>query len=505
MIKENQKILLKVSIENFIQPYDLNRGLIYPISKKPESNSKTLKSNFSEIILIRTAPKEKKIKVSGSCLPVSLMMLSGFLKKNNHTNISIIDMHVLNGLKKYHDLINSSNSKSTINPIIFGLTMVSTVEYEDVISTANELKRKFPDSIVVIGGIHPTADPISVLMQEAVDYVITMDGEVPLLELINKLNNNESIEDINNCGYRKEGYLIVNTPVICQDLDQFPFIDLDAINFNDYILEKNNTKKPTMEMITSRGCPKECIFCMGSAFGKKYRWQSVDRVIDEIKLIKNKLNIDTFYFRDSDFLINKKRCIEFANKLIEENININFQCQSDSSNVEEEVLAILKKAGLNWITFGVESTNNKCLNAIGKNINIKMIEDSIYTASKNNINIRLFFMVGLPYQTYKDVLDDIAFAHNLLKKNIIKDVRVNYLRPHPGSKIFENPGEYGITIFKHTPKEERFTSYRSDFTNMPVFETKWMNNVTILKATQKFINTLYDKIPVWGSDIFKKQ
>ncbi|TFH31268.1 MAG: radical SAM protein [Promethearchaeota archaeon] len=157
---------------------------------------------------------------------------------------------------------------------------------------------------VVIGGPHVTALPEEAL--EYADYVIRGEGEIPLPELVEALNGDRELESVQGLAWKEKGTIKMNEL-------PYPIEDLDALPFPDYnLLDTGGTKmsglslKPTIPFQTSRGCPFDCKFCSVTAmFGKKFRYRSVESVIEEMKLYNPKEHI--FFFYDDNFSANNTR------------------------------------------------------------------------------------------------------------------------------------------------------------------------------------------------------
>ena len=150
---------------------------------------------------------------------------------------------------------------------------------------------------VVMGGPHSTFLPEESLRYA--DYVVRGEGEETIVELIEHLESERSLDDIKGLSYT-EGDAFIHNPdrPLIQDLDSGPIPDLNVVH--------NWQKRTVIPIATSRGCPFGCKFCsVIQMFGRKYRFKSIDRVIEEIREVASrKAHI---FFIDDNFAANKER------------------------------------------------------------------------------------------------------------------------------------------------------------------------------------------------------
>ncbi|MGD8268493.1 MAG: radical SAM protein, partial [Desulfobacterales bacterium] len=186
------------------------------------------------------------------------------------------------------------------------LTGISSLfsPYEDTaLATAEIVKSTCPDTIVVLGGHHPTALPERLLAHPAVDFVLRGDGEASLPKLVHALVNRSSLTSVPGIGFRRaDGTYHLAPPAFVPDLDRLPFPAYDLIQAPFYARHH----KASLMLSTSRGCPLNCSYCCtGAASRIPYRRRSVGHVMQEIRRAADKMAIGFIDFEDENISLNR--------------------------------------------------------------------------------------------------------------------------------------------------------------------------------------------------------
>jgi radical SAM superfamily enzyme YgiQ (UPF0313 family) len=385
--------------------------------------------------------------------------LSEFLTNNGIENY-VIDMRLGYTLKKLMKKIKE------INPDLIGITLM-TLRHDIAIKIIEKIKSNFNCKIVV-GGPHVSLFRKKVLEECKADFAIKHEGEYTLLELCQGKN----LKNIKGLIYRNGNKIIENPdrPFI-ENLDTLPFPKYRKFELEKYpdvfTFKKNIMIKKSIPIITSRGCPFNCIYCpIKTVMGNKWRVRSAENVVEELKYWY-KIGYRIFKFWDDNFTLDKKRVYKICN-LIKKNNLVNLELSLPNGiradRVDKRLLKKMKEVGFNHIAFGVEAGNNKILKIIRKGETIETIENAIKNACELGYSVGLFFMIGHPKETLSDIQDSInlalkypvAFAvfyniivfphtelYNLVKRKnwLIKDLNKNltYSAHYDVSPFFETP------------------------------------------------------------------
>ncbi|MEX2680159.1 MAG: radical SAM protein [Candidatus Sigynarchaeota archaeon] len=293
---------------------------------------------------------------------------------------------------------------------------------------AQQLKKRYPEKPIVVGGCHVSALPLEAIEKDYIDYVVVGEGERSLLDLCDALETRDKtiiekklasmlgVYYKNRTGTNKEKMILFNgnRPLI-QDLDEIPFPARHLFNWNLYKsseARKSSTKKD-MAILTSRGCPFQCSYCAKDVTGYKVRYFSIPRVIEEIKHLIERYGIEELSIWDETFTLQRNRIIEFCNALEKENLNISWTCSSRVDKVDLELLRMMKRHGCNLIAYGIESGNDAILKNTMKGVNKAISRKAIDMTKKAGIPIRGYFMIGLWGDTVETIKDTINFACEL--------------------------------------------------------------------------------------------
>jgi|TARA_B100001971_G_scaffold90644_1_gene83607 radical SAM superfamily enzyme YgiQ (UPF0313 family) len=359
-----------------------------------------------------------KVSKTPTMLLPGIGYLSETLTKNKITN-NIFDFrldYTFSDLKEKIDIF---------KPDLIAITVPSTYRRDLPFSIVQYLKQNdIQNYDVIIGGPHVSLFGKVALEECDADYGIMFEGEFPLLELCQGM----SLEKIGNLIYRNQNTLVQN-PIrsFINEIDQIPFPRYEMFEIKKYTEE-------SIPIITSRGCPYQCIFCTTGSMGNLYRSRSAENVVNELIFWYAK-NRRIFDFLDDNFTLKKDRLYQIID-LIEKNNLSGLQLATSNGvradKTDRNLLKRMREAGFNYICFGVESGSNKVLKRIKKSVSIETMEIAIKDACDLGFDVGLFFMVGHPGETAEDVETSIKLA---LKYPVAMAKFLNII-PYPGSELF---------------------------------------------------------------------
>jgi len=392
-------------------------------------------------ILLVNPPWYKKSgniwKSVSACLPPFGLALLASVAREKGYSVSILDCNALQlGLNKIEEYL------PKISPRFVGIS-VTTVLIDNALELVKIIKRKYPDTKIIIGGVHSTIKPEEVLSFKEVDYAIIGEGEYSLLELL----SNKSPEIIKGIGFKKNNKAIINpSREIVPDIDILPFPAYDLLPVDKYYPASGVYKrKPSFGMVTSRGCPGRCTFCKGNFLGEKIRYKSAQKIIDEIILLQKNYGIKDIIFYDDTFTSNRKRVKDFCQLILENNLDLTWCCFSRVDTVDFETLQEMKKAGCHQVMYGIESGDQNILNNLKKRITLQKVEETVAATKKANLEIRLAFMIGNPGDTEETIKKTIKYAI-FLDPDV---VTFNITTPYPGTEMFEWAEKNNYLIHKN--------------------------------------------------------
>jgi len=344
--------------------------------------------------------------------------------------------------------------------VIFMETTTPSIEadYDNLAALKNATGAK-----VIVGGPHATHFYKEVLEEcPAVDIVIRHEFDTKISGVVSNLDDLKKVKGI--C-FRDNGVVADNGDGdMARDLDKIPFPDRDVIPWHWYV-EAWYSRQPFMNLMTSRGCPYRCTFCLWpqSMYGHGQRFRSLDNVLAEIRYLVERYRVKEINVDDGTFTTNKERVIEFCQRLRSEKMGIIWTCNGRVDNVDDEMLVEMKESGCKMIRLGVESGSQEVLDKIKKGLTLKQIEDGVRLVKKHGIQALGGFMFGFPYDTRETVEQTIHFAKKLSPDQVQFSIAMCY----PGTSLYEYAKENELLLAK---------SFREfDMTHGPVVKTKDMD------------------------------
>jgi len=320
-------------------------------------------------------------------------------------------------------------------PDVVGLTAL-TFNYYDTLLAARRVKKLDPDCKVVLGGWHVTLYPTETLAQDSIDYVVKGEGERTFAELLTALKDGTDLANIQGLGHKVDGEIVLNgdRPVETE-LDDIPFPDfgLTDISLYSHILGNYDI---TLPMESSRGCPYACNFC--DIRRTRFRYRTPKLIVDHMEEWANK-GIKSFFFVDDNVTVNKKRAVELFRHMVDRDLDVEFKISARVDGLSDEVIEWGKRAGVSRVSLGIESSNQKYLDYMQKEVTTDQIVDTIARARAADLPLFAFMMLGLPGQTRDEMLAEAEF----LKRNKVEYANFSIMTMYPKTELYRVARENG--------------------------------------------------------------
>ena len=385
--------------------------------------------------------------IGGYVPPLGILSLAAYLRVHGY-NVAVID-----SLINCWDVEQTASVVIERSPKIVGFSAITPI-YHRAVNCANIIKKKSPNQLIVLGGHHASVMCEDIIKKDrCFDIVAFGEGELTMLELIEcyrskDFNCFEFIKDydtlrkIKGIAFRqKDGIIINDKRELIQDVDELPLPARDLVPIEKYIPLPNQYKLlPSVHMVVIRGCPYKCAFCSNnSVFGRKIRARSPEKVIYEIKCLKEKYDVKEISFWDDMMTSNKRWLVELCDLMIQNELGITWTCYSRVDTVTKELLLKMKKAGCWNIFFGFESGVQDLLENINKGITLEQIQNASRWCKEVGIEIRASFMLALPGETPELAQKTIDFA----KKLNPEYAQFCITTPYPGTKLYDEAEKWG--------------------------------------------------------------
>ncbi|GAB4579934.1 MAG: radical SAM protein [Anaerolineales bacterium] len=246
------------------------------------------------------------------------------------------------------------------------------------------------------------------------------------------------LQGIKGLAWRNGEEIVVNFPrPFIKNLDDMPIPMHELLPFKTYRMPL--IKGPFTFIVTSRGCPAGCTYCIKHvSYQYSTRVRSPELIMEELWRLK-KLGLNNIHMYADLFTVNREQVIELCKRMIDEKINIRWTCNSRVDYVDEEMLQLMGKAG-NWlISWGIESGNEQILKHAHKGAYPDKAERALKWAKKAGIKNWGYFIIGLPGETEETIRQTIDFA-----KKLPLDIALFHVAaPYPGTPFFFEVVENG--------------------------------------------------------------
>jgi radical SAM superfamily enzyme YgiQ (UPF0313 family) len=322
-------------------------------------------------------------------------------------------------------------------PNVVGATSV-TMNFPAAAEIMKTVKIHRPQAVTMMGGPHVSFDQENVLnAYPEVDVIVSGEGELTLKELLPAIHDRSVWKDIRGIAFMEEGRIIKTPPrELIQDLDALPIPTRDLLPMSKYL-----ALGFPVSIITSRGCPNKCIFCLGRKMvGMKVRYRSAKKIVDEIEYLLS-FGLSRINIADDFFTANKKRVAEFCEEILKRDIRFAWSAFARVDSVNRETLDLMKKAGCDAVSFGIESGNPEILKTVQKNITPDQAEKAVQMCKESGMIAHASFILGLPGETRDSMEETLQFAKGL---NI--PFGYHLLSPFPGTTIREDISNYDLEI-----------------------------------------------------------
>ena len=409
------------------------------------------------------------------------------------------------GIERYEDCVIDELVSLCARSDLIGLTLMTNF-FDNAVQITVKLKRAL-DIPVIWGGVHPTIRPEESLGYA--DMICIGDGEEALLELLEKMENNDDYTDTHNLWIKKNDKTYINSvKKLNNNLDQYPIPDYSNVDhfilheghlkpLNSDLLEvflKRGTvstylKKIGYQTMTGRGCPHRCTYCINDTIKSLYegqgylRWRSVDHVIKELLWVKENMPyISYIWISDDAFFARSLKNLEHFCKEYKEKVGLPFSCLGSPLTVSEEKMELLVDSGLIYLQVGLESGSKRIQELFNrKNMSNEVMMKAIKIINK--YKNKMFppsydFILDVPYETDEDKIESLRFITQIPKPFHLQPFS---LVLYPGTKLYQMAKKDGYL------KDDRQEIYSKSYT---MREPGYLNLLMTLAKGGKFPNPL---------------
>lgn len=429
---------------------------------------------IKKILLIEppvTRPSDfgaKRVRI-GIVPPLGLAYLAAVLEKNNY-EVKIYDCLIEGRLEgepykeKFlrYGLSDDEIKKEIKNfsPDIVGVSCLFSAKEMDLLNVCRFAKEVDENIITVAGGAHPTMKYNEVLKDRNLDFVILGEGEYSFLNLIETLNKNGDLSRVDGLAFKNGSRISLNPKTkYIENLDELPLPARYLLKMEKYMNTSSPhsgiRRHPFTSMITSRGCPNRCTFCViRNLWGPRARFRTAKNVLLEIEHLIKTYGIKEIHFEDDNIMVDNKRARELFSGIIDNKWDLSLNSPSGLAvaTLDEDLLSLMKKAGYFSIAIAIESGDANVLKLMRKPVNLEKVRGVVDAARKVDLKVKGFFILGYPGETKEQMQRTIDFAAGVSLDWAIFFVATSI----PGSELESVCKEKGYLVDKNLDYVKQF-------------------------------------------------
>ncbi|MDD5761340.1 MAG: radical SAM protein [bacterium] len=334
-----------------------------------------------------------------------------------------------------------------LKPDLVGVLLFSK-DLRIVRSLLRAVRAAVPGTKTCIGGPHPSAVPSETMeyFGETLDFAFAGEAETGLPMLMDRLRDGKAggLPEVPGLIRRTGGGVLVNPRVFKEDLDALA-VAWDLIPPDSYPRAPHGAyyrQFPVAPVVTSRGCPFQSTFCAAECVsGRKVRRRSVENVVSEIEMLRDRYGVREIHIEDDNFTGKKEYVLAFCEALRRRVPGISWTCPNGVrvDTLDREMLAAMKASGLYFLSIGVESGSDRILKAMKKYLTVARIEEKVRIVREAGIDVSGFFMLGFPGETPAEMEETIRLA---LRLPLARASFANF-QPFPGCEEFARLRDLG--------------------------------------------------------------
>ena len=378
---------------------------------------------------------------------LGLLYVASVLERAGH-KVTIVDKPMNMVPEKTWELFKTAYNNTITEvcrtkPDLIGMPVTCHTYY--ALEMLGILRELLHETQIVVGGPQVTFTADDVLSNhKSVDFVVRGEGEYTMLKLVKALEEDQDYARIDGLSYRLNGKIVNNpdAPFI-ENLDELPFPARHLINLEDY------PDLMRITLISSRGCPHRCIFCVSPGQWKRYRPRGIENVLDEFAHLVQQYSPTRVNFVDDTFAVGRDRTIKLCQGIGQRGQGV--RCSAMTRvDLGRELLEEMYRAGFRDLFFGCESGDDATLRVITKGVSTSQIESTVKMALEMGFCVTCAFVLNLPFETFEAARNTITFAKKM--KGMGAQILAHMLTLYPGTELYNNPEKYNLAL-KHQGAE----------------------------------------------------
>ncbi len=371
---------------------------------------------------------------AGNSLPPHAFLYLGAVARELGWHVSIVDCPAL-GIP----LGECAAEILKTEPTVVGFT-VTTMSVAKAATVADGVRAQAPDTILMAGGPHITALPVETLERLPVfDLGCIGEGEDVLRGVLKHLDDGTDPRDVGGIVSLRDDGAVRREPLLPDEVDLEALPDLAWDLLDDFPNRYHAAatylnKTPFSDLIVSRGCRYKCTFCDNNTFGRDIRALPLGKIMDNIDRLVNTYGIKSLFFTDDSLMTIRDQFEEMCEALIARNYDIEWSINARTSEIDAEILELMRRAGCWQISYGVESGSWEILKRIKKAATPRMQANALELTRASGIKSNAYIIIGFPGETKQTLAETEAFIRSVP----IDTLRLTFFTPFPNTDVTDD-------------------------------------------------------------------
>lgn len=399
-----------------------------------------------KILLINVALRpESKVKL----FPIGLSYIATAM----HNAGFKFDLLDIDAYRYSDDEVDALIAKEKYDVVAMGCIVTG---YSKVKKLCKRIRSIHNDAVIIVGNSVATSIYKILLTRTEADIAVMGEGDITIVELLHALENGNDVSSVKGIAWKNNvGDVVLNAPQpAIKDISKLPHINFDLFDVEIYIenasahLNEDAANIPrdqfrSLPINTARGCVGACTFCYHNFKGYRYRYRSMESVLDEVGEMIRKYNLNYIKFADELTLFSRKRAEEFADAILKSGLKffLSITCRADCFTEESdvEIMKKMRQAGCTSAAYSLESSNADILRMMNKHITVEQFARTTELFHKAGITTQTSLVIGYPIET----VDTIKATFKCCADNKIYP-SAGFLLPQPGSVMYDYALEHGF-------------------------------------------------------------
>lgn len=328
-----------------------------------------------------------------------------------------------------------------------GISMVTGPMITQGAAVAEAVRAERPDVPIVAGGWHPSILPEQTLASGLFDAVVKGQGEITLLEIVERWDNGErDLGGVAGSYFLKGRDVVANLPRGYTDINALPRRPFEIVDFEAYAKKCNGFR--WLLYCSSHGCPWDCSYCSNaSVYGRNWKPLDPARTVEEMGDLARRYGLQVIDIIDDNYLVRKDRSLEIADRLLTRGVDVGYFIQTRTDQVDrlsDAELRLLRRSGLRRIFFGIESGSPRVLRTVNKRLDLETAYRTAARCHETGIEASFNLIFGLPGEEAEDLRDTLRMVDTIGQRNPDAAFFTNIFSPYPGSPIFPEAIRRGV-------------------------------------------------------------